>query len=132
MARWTEEEAAQFGLIKDKNGNWHQREAGVPRCNPCKMPKLESGAVKRVKTKNETQDRDEKDSDSRYRIVVTATYRRFADPDNLCPKWFIDRLAEYGIIQNDSSEFIYEIIKRIKKVKPWGTETTTIEVYRLG
>jgi hypothetical protein len=39
-------------------------------------------------------------------VRVTSFRRRLIDPDNLCPKYFVDCLRYAGLITDDSSKFI--------------------------
>lgn len=142
--RWTEEEAKAHGFVKDKHGNWQPAkvDARIQRNDSRKVPKLEPDANREEKEEVRTYRADAgrgKQSNSGcvspntvgYKIVVTAHCRRHTDPDNLCPKYFIDRLREFRLIPDDSSEFIAEFIKRVKKVEAWEPEVTEIEVFEL-
>lgn len=130
-SRWTEEEAKAYGLVKDKDGNWSKGKTGVQRRDSREVSKLESDADWN-KERQVRQDReDAKRGNARYRIEVTAHCRRHTDPDNLCPKYFIDRLKEFKIIPDDSSEYVWEFVKRVKKVESWEPEVTEIEVFEL-
>lgn len=138
--RLTEEEAKQLGYVKDKSGNWSYRgsaadtirPARVQRNDPGEVSKLESSSSRWIEGKNEAQRIYEADCKGGYRIVVTAFCRKHTDPDNLCPKWFVDRLKEYGIIPDDSSEYVAEFVKRVRKIESWQPEITMIEVYEWG
>lgn len=129
--RWTEEDAKKHGFVQDKNGEW--RPPGVQRHHSSKVPKLEPAPQRKEERQVRAGKKNERRSDegNRIRIVITARCRRHTDPDNIAPKWFIDRLREFGIIPDDSSEFVAEVVKRVVKVESWEPETTTIEVWRL-
>lgn len=129
--RWTEEEARAHGLVKDKDGNWQARKASVRSNDTGKVPKLESDADRRKEKTVRVDKADAGHSGGRYRIEVTAHCRRHTDPDNLCPKYFIDRLREFKIIPDDSSVHVAEFVKRVKKVESWEPEVTEIEVFEL-
>ena len=51
------------------------------------------------------------------------------DPDNLCPKWYIDELTKAGIIPDDSSKYIQEFRKKVVKTK--DEEYTLIRILKL-
>ena len=144
--RFTEEEMIGLGYWKDKRGEWHgpknQCRAGysnapipgstdIQRNDSRKMPQLESSPDELPKKRNGAQRKNASRGSGRYRIEVEARCRRHTDPDNLCPKWFIDRLRECGIIPDDSSEFVVEVVKRVVKIESWEPETTTIEVWEI-
>lgn len=54
---------------------------------------------------------------NQFTIIVDSYRRRHMDPDNLCPKWYIDEIVKAGIIPDDSSRYIREVKKRVHKVK---------------
>lgn len=69
-----------------------------------------------------------KDPDpERFFVHVTSHRRRLIDPDNLCPKYFIDCLRYAGIIPNDRASDIDLSISQ-RKAK---TNYTEIEVLKL-
>lgn len=61
-------------------------------------------------------------------IVSIVSYRRIRlDPDNLCPKYFIDSLRYAGLIHDDREEdILYQISQ--KKVEKKTQEKTLIEI----
>ena len=126
--RLTEEEAKALGYVKDSKGNWT---TSVQRSYSREVPKPESSSRIEGESKVAAAKEHDRSSSKRYRIEVTARCRKRTDPDNLCPKWFIDRLVVFGIIPDDSCEVVEEVVKRIVKVENWEPETTTIEVWEL-
>lgn len=64
---------------------------------------------------------------TRLHVRVTSYRRKLIDPDNLCPKYFIDclRMAEY--ISDDSAKDITLQVEQFK-VKTSGEERTEIEI----
>jgi hypothetical protein len=60
------------------------------------------------------------------RILVRSLRRKLIDPDNLCPKYFIDCLRYAGLIPDDTAQDI-EISIRQEQV-PKGQEQTIIEI----
>jgi hypothetical protein len=69
-----------------------------------------------------------KASHSNRCIVRITSFRvRLTDPDNLCPKYFIDSLRYAGAIPDDREEDI-ELTTSQEKVKSYGEEKTVIEI----
>lgn len=66
----------------------------------------------------------------RVQVSVTSYRRRLADPDNLCPKYFIDCLRYSGLIRNDREQDI-ELRVRQKKVSKQEEQRTEIELIYL-
>jgi len=126
--RITEEEALRLGFVKDGKGNW---QTCVSSRNPGEVPELESDPSASKKEGYGDEKDNEQGCRRSYRIVVTAKFRRHVDPDNCNPKWFVDRLREFGIIPDDSSKYVKEFVKRVVKVESWEPEVTEIEVYEI-
>lgn len=63
----------------------------------------------------------------RFRVCVISFRQRLTDPDNLCPKYFIDCLRYSEIIPDDSSREI-ELVVRQQKVKHRSEERTELFV----
>lgn len=63
----------------------------------------------------------------RVRVCITSFRRRLIDPDNLCPKYFIDSLRYAGLIPNDREEDITLQVSQVK-VKTKAEERTQIEL----
>lgn len=57
-------------------------------------------------------------------VCVTSHRKRLIDPDNLCPKYFIDCLRYAEIIQDDTAADITLTVKQVKS----KDERTEIEV----
>jgi hypothetical protein len=72
-------------------------------------------------------DAGEKENGRRFHVRVTSYRKRLLDPDNLCPKYFIDCLRYAGIIPDDSARFM-DFTVRQQKVKGDDEERTEIEV----
>jgi Holliday junction resolvase RusA-like endonuclease len=64
---------------------------------------------------------------NRICIRIAGFRRRLLDPDNFCPKYFIDCLRYAKIIQDDSPEFITLETSQVK-VKTKSEERTTITI----
>lgn len=61
---------------------------------------------------------------SRTFVRITAFRRRLLDPDNLCPKYFIDGIRYAGLIPNDRPQ---DIILEVRQEKS-NDERTEIEL----
>ena len=135
--RITEEEAIKWGFVKDEKGNWRQA--------PFMDPKIQSGSSNALsRTKRDIRSESKKEVTNKekvkrgdeegnnYRIVVTSFRRRHFDPDNLCPKFFIDKLVELGLIEDDSSRYVSSVEKRVIKMSSDSgeEEKTIIEVFK--
>lgn len=60
-------------------------------------------------------------------VIIVSYRRRLLDPDNLCPKYFIDCLRYAGIIKNDTPDDIHLHVGQ-RKVKTKQEERTEIEI----
>lgn len=136
--RWTEAEAREHGFRQDSDGEWYHpdrhsssgrisspRRSHHPRAVSESKPNVHGAAPAAIKTAKRTED-ESKDGD--YRIFVVAYRRRHVDPDNLCPKWYIDELVKANILPDDSSKYIESITKKV--VVSRGQEETRIFVYK--
>ncbi len=127
MGHWTEDEAKAYGLIKDRDGNWHQPQKPSNSVrNPSPMPEPQPP----VRRQRKEPDKDEAVGAGMYEIRVVSYRHRHADPDNLCAKVWIDLLVEMGVLPDDSSRFVERVIKQVvvRKNEP---ETTEIEIWKL-
>ena len=68
----------------------------------------------------------EKQDSKRVLVRITSHRERLIDPDNLCPKYFIDCLRYAGIIADDSAAHIELSVSQRKCAK--GQEETVIEI----
>lgn len=64
---------------------------------------------------------------ARVHVRITSFRRRLIDPDNLCPKYFIDSLRYAGIIPNDREEDIILEVSQVK-VKTKAEERTELTI----
>lgn len=67
---------------------------------------------------------------SRVLVRITSFRRRLLDPDNLCPKYFIDCLRYAEIIPDDRAEDIRLEVSQVK-VKSKSDERTEIEIEKI-
>lgn len=65
----------------------------------------------------------------RVRVSIVSFRTRLCDPDNLCPKYFVDCLRYAGLICNDRPQDITLEVSQIK-VKTKTEERTEIELTR--
>lgn len=112
--RWTEEEYENY--LQSRN----TLQVSKPKRSVRKEP------AGKDRTKEATQ--GDSQSGGRCGIIVTAFCRRHTDPDNLCPKWYIDQLVRSGVIQDDSSKVVAFIRKAVVKIGAREKEKTVIEV----
>lgn len=69
----------------------------------------------------------EAEHSTRIRVSIRSFRTRLLDPDNLCPKYFLDCVRYAGFIKDDSEKFITLEVSQIK-VKTKAEERTEIEV----
>lgn len=62
----------------------------------------------------------------RVRVRVVSFRSRLCDPDNLCPKYFVDCLRYAGLITDDTPELITLEVSQVKVKR--GEERTEIEI----
>lgn len=111
----TSDQLKQLGY-EERNGEWHKANSPLP------SPKLEP-----IVCHEPVEEAKGKKVDSgRVRIRVTSFRTRLCDPDNLCPKYFIDCLRYSGLIQNDTPDLITLEVSQ-EKVKK-NQERTEIEI----
>src|SRR5262245_39003348 len=106
MPRWTAEQFLDY----------QQRHArrSLPRSEPQQI--VRNGTV-RQEPRKET-------NPTRRRIRIVSYRKRLIDPDNLCPKYFIDALRYEGIIDDDSAKHIILEVTQEKSKR----EFTSIEI----
>lgn len=140
---WTEDELRLKGYIEGPDGVY--RRAGpkdsdtreqprpVQVCrdnNSGEMSELEQGICLKKKRGNGTKKGTSEvgEGEDRFSIIIDSYRKRYMDPDNLCPKWYIDEFVQTGIIPDDSSKYIREVRKRVHKTK--GEEYTKITIVK--
>lgn len=104
MPRWTQDEYAAF-----------IRKAQSPQ-SQCTVRHEPVAAAPR-----------ENEDAGRIRVCVTRFGRRLLDPDNVCPKYFIDCLRYAGLIPDDRAQDITLEVRQ-EKVGTKDEEGTLIEV----
>lgn len=106
MPRWTAAELAAYEARRLSSRS--QFELAV-RAEPVAAPARETG------------------DPSRVRVRVVSFRRKLCDPDNLCPKYFVDCLRYAGLIPDDREA---DIILEVRQVRVAGKteERTEVEV----
>lgn len=139
--RWTEQEAKSVGFVQDKNGEWHLPKQKKPETfvdNSREVPLAEhrfrkspERCAEEEKGRKEEGERLHRRADIKGRVYfrVVAYCARISDPDNLCPKWYIDEIVKAGLLPDDSSVYVAGILKEVVKVKKKSEERTLIEMY---
>lgn len=130
--RFSEEDLKNLGYVKDKNGNFSkpknkQISANLQHKNQREVSKPQRNVRKQSKKKNTNKET----VFSRYKICILSYRRRNLDPDNLCPKHYIDYLVEQRIIEDDSSKYIESIEKKVIKIDSKEEEYTEIQIYKM-
>ena len=103
LNRFTREQLKQAGYV-ERNGEWHKvggaasraESQPVVRDEPVAAPPRETGDAGRV------------------RVRVVSFRARLCDPDNLCPKYFIDCLRYAGLIADDTPEYITLEVRQVR------------------
>jgi hypothetical protein len=73
-----------------------------------------------------------KDGDTgRYAVRIVSRRGRLLDPDNLCPKYFIDGLRYAGFIPDDRSDVIGLAVSQEKTTQK-EEQATIIEIERIS
>lgn len=97
------------------NYDAYQAKRAASSAKPERVVRHEPVATKERKAGNAT----------RIHVRVTSFRRRLLDPDNLCPKYFIDCLRYAGLIQDDRAADIALEVEQFK-VKTAAEERTEI------
>lgn len=113
MATWTEEQRI----------NYERRQAisKARRLSPAPKPEP---IVRHEPLGTEGR---ESPNPARVHVCVTSFRRRLCDPDNLCPKYFVDCLRYAGFIDDDTSRHIELTVKQ-EQVHGVENERTEIEI----
>jgi len=106
MPRWTKQEYDAFIARRQASGAKPEQ---VVRDEPAAAPARETRHP------------------SRIHVHVVSFRTRLCDPDNLCPKYFVDCLRYAGIIPNDREEDISLEVRQVK-VSSKTEERTEIEI----
>jgi len=133
---WSEDELRLKGYTKGSDGVYRRPGKEGPNINSksreqsCsiqidrdkdsgEMPESEQSVCFKKKRGDGTKKRTERVSaeGNQFTIIIDSYRKRDMDPDNLCPKWYIDEIVGAGIIPDDLSVYVREVRKRVHKVK---------------
>ena len=138
---WTEEELHALGYQEDADGVFRQRDfAKTPTRRDLPLhrdqdsgqmpkPKQDNGDEAQRSNGPKKRGKNKSQGDPQFTIEVTSYRRRNMDPDNLCPKWYIDECTRAGLIPDDSSKYVKEFKKKVIQTK--GEEYTLIKIVKI-
>lgn len=156
MTNFTKEDLIARGFHEGLDGNWYGSQGQKQRADRDYLQRKSSGRevreevsgddtrpvsdVKRNTSRRETKGPAKKRkgtksggaaSSPRWLIVVTVYASYYVDPDNLCPKWYIDAIVKEGLLPGDSSRDILRVEKSAVKVPSIKDEKIVIECFEL-
>ena len=99
----TTEQLRKAGYV-ERDGEWHKASGAAP--SPESQPPVRDEPVA-------APPREARDP-GRVRVCVVSFRARLCDPDNLCPKYFIDCLRYAGLITDDAPEFITLEVRQVR------------------
>ena len=99
----TAEQLRKAGYV-ERNGEWHKVGGAASGAEPQPVVRDEPVAAAA---------REGRDA-RRVRVCVVSFRARLCDPDNLCPKYFIDCLRYAGLIADDAPEFITLEVRQVR------------------
>lgn len=99
----TAQQLKDLGYV-ERNGEWHKAGGAASRAEPQPVVRDEPLAA---------PPREAGDA-GRVRVSVVSYRARLCDPDNLCPKYFIDCLRYAGLIRDDSPECITLEVRQVR------------------
>jgi len=103
LNRMTVEQLKKAGYV-ERNGEWHKACGAAPRAEP--QPVVRDEPVAALAR--------EAGHASRVRVCVVSFRARLCDPDNLCPKYFIDCLRYAGLIADDAPDYITLEVRQVR------------------
>ena len=103
LNHFTPEQLRQAGYV-ERNGEWHKARGPASRAESQPVVRDEPVAA---------PPREARDA-SRVRVGVVSFRARLCDPDNLCPKYFIDCLRYAGLIADDTPECITLEVRQVR------------------
>ena len=99
----TAQQLKDLGYV-ERNGEWHKVGGAASRAEP--QPPLRDEPLA-------APPREARHA-GRVRVSVVSYRARLCDPDNLCPKYFIDCLRYAGLIADDSPECITLEVRQVR------------------
>ena len=103
LNRMTAEQLKQAGYV-ERNGEWHKARGVASRAESEPPLRHEPVAAPPREARNA----------ERVRVRVVSFRARLCDPDNLCPKYFIDCLRYAGLIADDAPDFITLDVRQVR------------------
>jgi hypothetical protein len=103
LRRMTVEQLKKAGYV-ERNGEWHKAGGAASGAEPEPVVRDEPLAA---------PPREDRDA-GRVRVRVVSFRTRLCDPDNLCPKYFIDCLRYAGLIADDTPECITLEVRQVR------------------
>jgi hypothetical protein len=135
---WSEDELRLKGYTEGPDGVYRRagentslsRTKVTRNNNSRKVSKLKQGLLVEETGSNGTKKGTERVSEegNQFTLIIDSYRKRHMDPDNLCPKWYIDEIVEAGIMPDDLSRYVVEVRKRVHKTK--GDEYTKVTVIK--
>ncbi len=99
----TVEELKKAGYV-ERNGEWHKARGAASGAEPQPVVRDEPVAAPPREARHAR----------RVRVRVVSFRARLCDPDNLCPKYFIDCLRYAGLIADDAPEWITLEVRQVR------------------
>jgi hypothetical protein len=103
LNRFTVEQLRKAGYVERK-GEWHKAGGAASRAEPQPSVRDEPLAAPPREARHA----------SRVRVCVVSFRARLCDPDNLCPKYFIDCLRYAGLIADDAPDCITLEVRQVR------------------
>jgi len=125
--RLTEEEFRALGLKEIGSNNVNRKaEPSRPSGNPGPLPEPE----RTLRREREESNPLKKVGTKCFEIRVISYRSRFADPDNMCPKVWIDELVSLGYLPADDSRVVAGVTKKVELCFK-EDERTEIEIWEV-
>ena len=103
LKRMTPEQLRKAGYV-ERNGEWHKARGAALGAESQPVIRDEPVAAPPREVRHA----------SRVRVCVVSFRSRLCDPDNLCPKYFIDCLRYAGLIADDTPECITLEVRQVR------------------
>ena len=99
----TAEQLRNLGYV-ERNGEWIKARGAASGAEPQPIVRHEPVAAPARKARDPI----------RVRVCIVSFRSRLCDPDNLCPKYFIDCLRYAGLIADDNPECITLEVRQVR------------------
>jgi hypothetical protein len=99
----TGEQLRKAGYV-ERNGEWHKARGAASGAEPEPAVRDESVAAPTGEARHP----------GRVRVCVVSFRARLCDPDNLCPKYFVDCLRYAGLIADDAPEYVTLEVRQVR------------------